>query len=125
MCIRDRGEAVKTATEAQSDNESEHSVLSLAASNVSAAYEKALMWLASFENAAGEITFALEQDFGVNHLTPQMLASLVQLWQTGRLPNADLNSQLRKYGVIDHEKTDDAIEDELEGQTAGLSLSDI
>ena len=118
------GSAVKTATEAQGQLEAEHSVLSLACSNVSEAYTRALGWAARFMGADGESALTLSQDFVEQRLEPAMLTALIRAWQSGTLPEGDLWAQLRKYGVIDPEKTDEAIRGEIETQNPGLGLSE-
>ena len=120
----EQGSASKTATEAASDNAAEHSVLSLVASNVSEAYTKALVFVAQFMNEGGECVYALNQDFIEARLDPQTLAELVKSWQAGAITDADLWAQLRRYGLIDAEKTDDEIREELASSTAGLNLDD-
>tara|TARA_R110000782_G_C14819221_1_gene413877 strand:- start:27232 stop:28647 length:1416 start_codon:yes stop_codon:yes gene_type:complete len=116
------GSAVKTATEAQNENETEHSVLSLAVSNVSEAYTQCLEWMLEFMGGAGEVVYEINQEFTKPNLDAQTLAALVQLWTTGKYPEADLWDQLRKYGLIDPEKEDETIKDELERQGGGLAL---
>lgn len=119
------GSAVKTATEAQGDQEAEHSVLSLAVSNVSEAYSLALGWMARFMGAeGGEIDYAINQEFTKLVLDPAMLTALIAAWQSGQIPEADLWQQLRKYGVIDPEKDDETIRAEIETQNPGLGLTD-
>jgi len=108
------GEAAKTATEAQDDSETSHSVLSLAASNVSDAYRQAIAWAAEFENEGGEAEFALSQAFAELQLQPQMAQALVELWQTGTIPHSDVVNYLRSRGVVDPEKTNEQVMDELE-----------
>ena len=122
--LLDKGSAVKTATEAQAENEAEHSVLSLAASNVSEAYTLALSWMAEFMNAPADVEYTLNQEFTRSELTPQMLTALIQAWQSGQLPSSDLWAQLKKYGVIDPEKDDESIKEELETSDSGLGLDD-
>ena len=119
------GSAVKTATEVQSDNEAEHSVLSLAAENVSEAYTMALQWAARFENVDDDVEYSLNQEFVEARLDAQLLTALITGWQAGRLPSSDLWTQLRKYGVIDADKTDEEIREELETEGAGLNLDDV
>ncbi|MDO6706781.1 DUF4055 domain-containing protein [Photobacterium sp. 1_MG-2023] len=118
----ERGGAVKTATEAQHENESQHSVLSLAASNVSEAYTEALGWVAKFMNTSETVEYALNQDFVEHRLDAQMLTALIAAWQSGKYPESDLWTQLRKHGVIDPDKTDEAIKAELESSDAGLGI---
>lgn len=121
-----KGQAVKTATEAQADNESEHSVLSLVASNISDAYTQVLTWMGEFNNVeSGEISFELNTDFVEHKLDSQMLTALVAAWQAGGLPRSDYWAILREGGLIDPEKTDDELEDEAEVSDVGLGLDDI
>lgn len=121
----ERGQAVKTATEAQSENEAEHSVLSLVAGNVSEAYSRALAWLCRFmKQPEDAVTFELNKDFVEATLNPQMLTALIAAWQSGKLPSSDLWNQFKKYGLIASEKTEEEIQSELDGEEAGLGLED-
>lgn len=119
------GTGVKTATESQGEQEAEHSVLSLVASNVSEAYTRALQWVARFMAAADTgIEYAINQEFVESNLNAQMLTALIQAWQSGRYPDSDLWTQFRKYGLIDAEKDNDSIRDELDSQGPGLGLDE-
>jgi hypothetical protein len=117
----ERGGAVKTATQADNDSAAEHSILSLAVSNVSEAYSQCLQWMAQFANVAGDSLYKLNQDFTQISLDANILAQLFNAVQGGRLPASDFWQYLRDRGVIDPEKTDDMIRDELE--TSGDSLN--
>lgn len=123
-----KGEAVKTATEAQGDQESEHSVLSLVAENVSSAYTQALKWAEMFMNKGAtyseQTLFALNTDFLSAKLDPQMITALIGAFQSGKLPESDLYAKFRQGGLIDPEKDDKAINDELANQDTGLGLDD-
>jgi len=118
------GAVVKTVAQAEGNNAVEHSVLSLASSNVSNAYNKVLGWMDRFMGSSSESSYELNTDFIEHSLVPQVLASLLMSWQSGRLPESDLWGQLRKYGVIDPEKTDEEIKEELDSQDTGLGLDD-
>lgn len=107
------GSAIKTATEAQADLEAEHSVLSLAAENVSEAYTACLGWMLTFMNASGEASYELNVDPGKFTLDGTMLTALVAANQAGKLPDADLFRIMRRLDVIDPEKTDEQILEEL------------
>ena len=120
----ERGQAVKTATEAQAENEAQHSVLSLVANNVSEAYTLALSWAAKFMNAPEEAEYSLNQDFIEQKLDAPMLTALVGAWQSGRLPSSDFWAQLRKFGIIDPEKDDEEIQEELDSEGTGLGLDE-
>lgn len=115
------GGAIKTATEAQSDNEAEHSVLSLAVSNVSAAYNQALLWMAEYNgNGAGE--YAINQEFTRPSLDPTMLAQLLAAVNSGKIPDSDFWATLRKSGLIDEAKDDEMIKEELASQPSNIDL---
>jgi hypothetical protein len=120
----ERGQAVKTATEAQGEIEAEHSVLSLAAKNVGEAYTVAIQWMAEFMGGSGSVLFEPNTDFIEQELTAPMLTALVGAWQSGRLPSSDFWEQMRKYGVIDPDKQDEAIKTELDEELPGLGLDD-
>lgn len=116
------GTVAKTATESQGEQATQHSVLSLACSNVSDAYEKSLAWVARFMNVSGDIEFKINQEFVEVTLDPQFLTALVSAWQSGKIPESDLWALLKQYGVIDPEKTDEEIREELDSQEQGLDL---
>lgn len=120
----ERGSAVKTATQADNDSAAEHSVLSLVVSNVSEAYSQCLTWMAEFVNAAGEVVYKLNQDFSQITLDATILVALFNAVQGGKLPEGDFWQYLRDRGVINPEKTDDEIRDELEAQSTGPALDD-
>lgn len=118
-----KGEAVKTATEAQAENEIQHSVLSLAVQNVSEAYTQAVSWCARFMNvAASAIEYAINTKFSETTFDPQALTALVQAWQAGRVPSSDVTTNLQRMGIISSEKTAEQVADELDSETAGLGL---
>ena len=112
--LLESGGAVKTATEAQGEMESEYSVLSMCAMNVNKAYEKCLEWAGMFVSVSGQAVFKLATDYVESKLDPQMIAALVQLWQTGKYPTTDFWSQLRQYNLIPADKDDEAIQDDLD-----------
>lgn len=116
------GSASKTATEAKADTENEHSVLSLAVANVNEAYMSCLEWMGQFMNVSGESRYEINQEFTAPNIDAQMLTALIQAWQSGKYPEADLWSQLRKYGLIDEEKDDEQIREELDTQAVTLDF---
>ena len=120
----ERGSAVKTATQADNDSAAEHSVLSLIVSNVSEAYDQCLVWMAQFAGVAGETVYKLNQDFTQISLDANILAQLFSAVQGGKLPESDFWQYLRDRGVINPEKTDDEIRDELEAQSPTPALDD-
>lgn len=118
------GSAVKTATEAQGELDAEHSVLSLAAANVSEAYTACLQWMLTYMNASGETAYVLHVDPGRFSVDGVMLGALIAANQAGKLPDSDLFRIMRRLDVIDPQKTDEIIADELANST-GLNLGGI
>lgn len=118
----ERGSAVKTATQADNDSAAEHSVLSLVVSNVSEGYSQCLEWMGIFIAAPGAALYKLNQDFSQISLDANVMAQLFAAVQGGKLPESDFWQYLRDRGVIDPEKTDSDIRDELETSAAGLGL---
>lgn len=120
----EKGSAVKTATQERNENAEEHSVLSLAAANISDAYTKALAWIGRFMNATENGTYELSQEFASLDLDGPTLNGLVALFNTGKWPERDFWNRLRKGGLIDAEKSDEQIKEELETSDDGLGLDD-
>lgn len=120
----EKGSAVKTATQAEAETAAEHSALSLIVSNVSEAYTQCLMWMAQFLNVSGEIEYTLNQDFTQSNLDPQMLQQILQAVMAGKMPESDFWRYLRDFQLIDPEKDDDAIREELASSGTGLNLED-
>jgi len=119
------GEAVKTAEQSRSETAAAHSVLSLVCDNVSDGYTQALKWVARFSRQAeDDVSYEIHTDFTGLVADPQLISALVAGWQSGALPRNDLNAALRQIGIIDPEKTDEEIDDELSSEGGGLELDD-
>lgn len=117
------GSAVKTATEAQAENESEQSVVSLIAANVSEAYTLALQWMGEWMGVTGAMEYTMHVEQGKFSVDGVMLTALVSANQSGKLPDSDLFRIMRKMDVIDSEKTDEQIREELAASgPAGLNF---
>ena len=117
------GSAVKTATEAQAENESEHSVVSLIAANVSEAYTLALEWMGEWMGVSSQMEYTIHVEAAKFSVDGVMLGALVSANQAGKLPDSDLFRILRKMDVIDAEKSDEQIREELAASgSAGLDF---
>lgn len=120
------GEAVRSATEAASDDKTNNSILSIVCDNVSDAYRKALAWCARFARASGEVDFTIGTEFSGIMFDAQQVTAAMALVQAGKLPETDLWTYLRSIGLIEATKSDDDIRDELETQGGGgLTLDDL
>ena len=118
------GEAVKTAEQSRAETKAAHSVLSLACDNVSEAYSRALVWAGEFMGAESEASFAIGTDFAGLTVDATVITAIVQAMQAGKLPDADGWAVLRKLGLIDADKSDEAIREEIAASGAGLGLDD-
>lgn len=117
------GEAIKTAEQSRSETAAAHSVLSLACDNVSSAYQISLQWAMYFTQAQEEdIVFQIPTDFTGLSADPALIQALIAGWQQQALPASDLWAALRQLGVINPEKTDEEIQEEIDFQTPGLDL---
>lgn len=114
------GEAVKTATQSAGEQEVSHSVVSLAAENVSDAYTQALAWAQMFMGGSGACEYRLSNDLSVIQWDAQILAAVVSAWQSGTIPKSDAIRFMQRIGLADGTKTVDAIIEELDG--AGVNL---
>lgn len=117
--LMEKGSAIKTATEAQADNEAETSVLALAISNVNEAYAIVGRWMRDFMGS-GDFEYEINSDFSEWNLDAQKLQALVAGWVQGAIPKSDLWAYLRKVGVIDDAKTDEEIAEEVENTIVGM-----
>ena len=114
------GEAVKTATQSAGDQEVSHSVVSLAAENVSDAYTQALAWAQMFMGGSGACEYRLSNDLSVIQWDAQILAAIVAAWQSGTLPKSDAIRFMQRIGLADGTKSVEDIIEELDG--AGVNL---
>lgn len=114
------GEVSKTATQAAGEQEVSHSVVSLAAENVSDAYVAALKFAQLFMGGAGECEYRLNGDIAGYAIDAQMLAAVVAAVQGGMVPKSDAVAFLQRAGLIDSEKTLEQVDEET--ATGGLNL---
>jgi hypothetical protein len=133
------GSAIKTATQAEAEQEEQHSVLSLATSNVAEAYSKALSWMARYmrveivgkhEDGDGKITddtpvYDIRRDFIQAAADPQLISAMWKLVLEGGLPKSDFWQMLRKTEKIDPEKSDDEIREEIEADRGAGTDADL
>lgn len=92
-----------TATEVALQNQSESSILAQAANNVSAAYEQALAWAMNFmernEFNSQEIEYALNTDFAIATMDPQMIDAVIRSWHSGGISDEEMRSKLEKMNL--------------------------
>lgn len=109
-----------TATATNSSDKSAYSVLSLCCANTSAAMAKCLVWCGQYMGVTGVSKYEISRDFVTAQLTSQDLLALIQLWQSGTTAKSDVRWLLRKFEVIDPERTDEDIDDDLNNEPVPL-----
>lgn len=119
--LSQKGEATKTATQSAGEQEAAHSVISLVAENVSDAYTKALEWMLGFVGGNGAVDYRISNDISVTTWDAQTLMAVVQARQSGDIPQSDAIAYLKRVGLIDAEKEDADIIEEL-AAGGGVSL---
>lgn len=106
-------EVQRTATEADIENNSETSVLSDVAKNVSEAIRFGLTMCARFTgDTPDEINYVLNTDFSISRMSSQERQQLISEWQSGAITFSEMRAALRKSGVatLDDEEAKDEIE---------------
>lgn len=116
------GEVAMTATQSRDQNIAQHSVLSLVAQNVAEAYTTALNDMARYMNAPMECEYILATTYVEHTVDANLLNALIAANQAGKLTDADLFAAMRRFGLVDQEKTDESIREELSTQGGSLDL---
>jgi len=113
-----QGTAAKTAEQSSGEREIQHSVLSMIANNMSAAYTQALVWAGMYmggvtDNAVG---YAVNQDYMETQLNPQELKEVIAGFMAGSLPLGDYVRYMQRNDLFDQDKT---VEDYAEALPGG------
>ena len=116
------GEVAMTATQSRDQNIAQHSVLSLVAQNVAEAYTTALNDAARYMNAPQTCEYILATTYVEHTVDANLLNALIAANQAGKLTDADLFAAMRRFGLVDQEKTDESIREELSTQGGSLDL---
>lgn len=117
LLITGRGN-MATATEITSDREATTSVLSLCVANVSEAYTRALQWCARYVGDASEnASYEIDGDFAIDPADPQLLSQLLASLAGGVIATSDVRAWMRTVGILDTERSDDDIQEEIDETT--------
>ncbi|MEG1651927.1 MAG: DUF4055 domain-containing protein [Hafnia sp.] len=90
----------RTATEATGDQIQYTSRLSAACDNLSAAYTKALNWMAQYMGLPSECKYMLNTNFSTNTMTAQERQQLMAEWMSGAVSDYDYHRAMTGDGVI-------------------------
>lgn len=111
-----QGGGAETAEAVRIRYSSDNSVLSTIAGNVSEAIRRAILEAERFmmgePDDAGTV-FWLNDQFFDETMSAQDITAQVQLWQQGIIGKADVRTNLRQGGVIEADRTDELIDEEL------------
>jgi len=98
----EQNSAVKTATQASSEQSAATSLLSICVANVSEAYTRALNWCARYAgDASGGWSYTLSQEFISRVADSGMVSAIVSAWQSGAMRDDDLVRVFQKLDIID------------------------
>lgn len=111
------GSATKTAEQSKSETRASYSVLSLVCDNVSQAFKNALLWVQRYMGAAGEVDFGIDTEFDGLTFNSTIVDTIIKAVQAGVLPESEAWRALRQLGLIDPEKTDEDIKDEIDASS--------
>lgn len=108
------GSATKTAEQSKTETRASYSVLSLVCDNVSQAFKNAILWIQRFMGAAGEVDFAIDTEFDGLTFNSEIVNTIIKAVQAGVIPESEAWRALRQLGLIDPEKTDEEIREEID-----------
>lgn len=108
------GSATKTAEQSKSETRASYSVLSLVCDNVSQAFKNALLWVQRYMGSAGEVDFAVDTEFDGLTFNAEVVNTIIKAVQAGVIPESEAWRALRQLGLIDPEKTDEEIREEID-----------
>ena len=118
------GSAPKTATQIAGERETQHSILSLAAANISEAYTQALQWVGRYMGVAedDEVEFLINQEFVRPDASPQELQAIMAGFVQGSIPMAQYIRYMQRAGLFDESLTSEDLTEELQRPGSGLDL---
>jgi hypothetical protein len=108
------GAVTKTAEQSKSETRAAYSVLSLVCDNVSQAFKNALLWVQRYMGAAGEVDFGIDTEFDGLSFNAEIVNTIIKAVQAGVLPESEAWRALRALNLIDPEKTDEQIREEID-----------
>lgn len=119
------GGANETAEAARIDAAAEHSVLSSVVVNAGEAIRLSIQWACMFAGSdAEEVEVIMNTEFFDKLPDAQMIAAMMGLEDRTHMAKTDIRSYLRKVGLIESDRTDEDIEEELDTD-AGVNINDV
>ena len=109
--IEDRG-GNETVVGVQVRFAGQNSIMSSIVGNVEDALNRSLAWALEFMGGTGDVSIKLNRKFHDADINPQELMANIQLLDRGIIGKSDLRARLRKVNIIEHDRTDESIDEE-------------
>ena len=103
---------VETAEAAKIRFAGQNSKLALVVTNVESAIIDVLEWCSLYMGGGGESLVEINKQFYDATINPQLLMAEIQLMDRNVITKYDVRGRLRKTGLIEHDRTDEEIDDE-------------
>jgi len=116
------GGGSETAEAVRSKKAADASMLAIVGVNVSNSYTKSLGWVARFLNVDFEGEYQLNSNFFDTKLTAQERQQIVIEWQSGLYPTRIAREQLQVSKVISIDEDLQTLQEEVDGELAGVNL---
>ena len=114
--IADNSGGVETAETAKIRFAGQNSKLGTVVSNVESAIERCLAWCTEFMGGNPDNNeIEINKQFYDATINPQLIVAKIQLMDRGVISVQDVRASLRKSGLIDSDKTDEEIDDQILG----------
>ena len=107
------GGSAKTAEQIRTETAATQSALEMVVQNASDMIQLAISHANVFTRSVADFVFEMKPDLRTRQLDAQLILAIVQAWQQGALSVMDRNEMFRSLGMIDPEKTDDEIDEEI------------
>jgi hypothetical protein len=111
--ISDKG-GVETAEASKIKFAGQNSKLGLVIINTELAFDQCFVWMMGFQGSTGENVFNINKQFYEATVEPQLLVAQMQLLDRQVIAKADIRRIMRKGGLIEHDRTDEDIDGEVE-----------
>jgi hypothetical protein len=111
--ISDKG-GVETAEASRIKFAGQNSKLGLIIINTQLGFDQCFEWMMGFQGSRGENVFNINKQFYEATVDPQLLVAQMQLLDRQVIAKADVRRTMRKGGLIEHDRTDEDIDGEVE-----------
>lgn len=103
----------ETATQSVIDATGQNSVLADLVTNVEEGIVRAIQWCGQFMGDEQEFTFVINRQFYPHEVDATLLSAALQQYDRGLIAKADVRAVSRKAGLIEEDRTDEDIDDEV------------